>query len=163
MSLAGYLPRLCTFCRRRGRETKHEKKPNKERTFMKKNDLLRNIKRTVIVGLAGACTSIVLANTTHCYTYANDQKCATSNICSSGSPNCSPNSRYPGTVTDHGTRTITRQVTYWDFWAGYKAPSRDKGPCTWVCTVTSDCAGQSPQNTGYGAHNIAPGTNSCEY
>ena len=130
---------------------------------MKKNDLIKTIKRTIIVGLAGACTSIVLAGAA-CNTYGTTLKCVTFTKCNAGSQNCSPASRYPGTVSDQGTKTTVTGVTYFMWWtSGYKNPTRNLGPCTWVCTITSDCKGQSPQETGYGGNNIAPGTNSCEY
>jgi hypothetical protein len=84
--------------------------------------------------------------------------CTTATTCSAASQNCSPSDKYDGTVTSKGSRSVVTGVGYGE---SGKSSTKDGAACTYVCTITSDCAGKSPQVDVSGGKNVTPDGSTC--
>lgn len=108
--------------------------------------------KVTITGVLTGITFVAVAVSIACNKSTTVDCKPTGSNCSAASPNCS-SATYSGTVSDPGTKTaITGGSPGYTVW-------EDGEPCSYVCTITKDCANLSPQVNRTGEKNKKPPVN----
>jgi hypothetical protein len=116
---------------------------------------MKLVTQLAIASALAAAPIAIVASSGACNKQADDVACSTANSsCNVQSPNCGTLT-YAGTVTTAGTRKVITSGK------PGKDNSTNGSACSYVCTITSDCANLSPAVNGDGGKDVLISGNNC--